>query len=220
LGRKYQTLKRRKPFRLTIENGAIVFYPSSGTPFHPELKRYVEEFNHHRSFRPSDYSGDLWSRSYFVALIAAMFIEGYQHGVREMNERPEVPSEELEKKVRVLRRRGTSVTPMGQAKPERAATTVVQIKRDPAVKAWVVEFAKGRCELCKKVAPFKDDDGDPFLELHHVHPLGDDGPDTITNAVALCPNCHRACHLSRSRRRLAAVLYRRCSRLLPPIINR
>jgi 5-methylcytosine-specific restriction protein A len=38
--------------------------------------------------------------------------------------------------------------------------------------------------------------GEWFLEEHHVVPLPVGGPDIIENTVALCPNCHRKCHLS------------------------
>ncbi len=35
----------------------------------------------------------------------------------------------------------------------------------------------------------------PILEFHHARPSAEDGPDTIGNAVALCPNCHRQMHV-------------------------
>jgi Predicted restriction endonuclease len=37
----------------------------------------------------------------------------------------------------------------------------------------------------------------PFLEVHHIVPLYDGGADTLDNCAALCPNCHRAIHLSK-----------------------
>mgnify|MGYP001369933802 FL=1 len=67
-------------------------------------------------------------------------------------------------------------------------------KRDPEVIAWVKQRADGVCELCEKEGPFLDRDNQPFLEVHHIVPLADGGPDTVDNAVALCPNCHRQCH--------------------------
>lgn len=220
IGRKFRTLKRGKQFRLEVRDGAVVFRPSSGRTFWPEWKHYVAEFNRTASFRPGDYSDDLWSRSYFVSLLAAMFRENKVRTPRAVRqsalEKPALPSPALERKVKRLRRRGTTKTPLGQVKPERLGTTTVQFKRDPAVKAWVLEFAGGICELCREPAPFKDEDGHPFLELHHVEALSSGGPDTVSNAVAVCPNCHRACHLSNRRRRLAAKLYRNCARLLPP----
>lgn len=213
VGRQFLTLTRKRPFRLEIEMGALVFRPASGQRFTPELDRYVEEFNRRPSFKPSDYSRDLWSRSYFVSLVAS-FLSGVNPPPSDPLEVPETPSPALDRKVRLLRRRGTARIPLGQSKPERVEASGSEYKRDPAVKAWVLEFADGTCELCRKAAPFTDAYGDPFLELHHVKPLAQGGPDIVANAVALCPNCHRACHHSHRRTKLTAKLYRRCSRLL------
>lgn len=213
---EYRTLKRGQPFQVVMEDGELIFRPESGQRFEPELAEYVAEFNRRPSFRPGDYSNNLWSRSYFVALVAAMLGKAGNSSRDTSVEEPELPSAKLERKVRTLRKRGTAIVPMGQAKPERVGTTAVEFRRDPAVKAWVLEFADGTCELCNKPAPFLDENADPFLELHHVQPLAEDGPDTIANAVALCPNCHRACHHSHRRVKLRARLYRQCSRLLPP----
>ncbi|MBB3763439.1 HNH endonuclease [Sphingomicrobium lutaoense] len=64
---------------------------------------------------------------------------------------------------------------------------------------YVVEHAKrrakGHCELCRKPAPFTDNDDRPYLETHHIVWLARGGPDTVENTVALCPNCHRRMHV-------------------------
>ncbi len=65
--------------------------------------------------------------------------------------------------------------------------------------AYVLKRAKGICELCKKQAPFKKQDEIPYLEVHHWTPLADGGEDTIQNAAALCPNCHREAHFGMDR---------------------
>lgn len=83
------------------------------------------------------------------------------------------------------------------------------------MRARVLRNAKGSCEACKTAAPFKTEDGQPFLEVHHVVPLADGGPDMTSNAVAVCPNCHRKLHLSRDREAARAFLYERLSRLVP-----
>ena len=45
------------------------------------------------------------------------------------------------------------------------------------------------CQLCDMPAPFKDADGTPYLQLHHV--VSENGGSRIAdNFVALCPNCH------------------------------
>jgi hypothetical protein len=69
-----------------------------------------------------------------------------------------------------------------------------QHERLPGVKADVLDRAKGVCEWCSKEAPFKKANGRLFLEVHHAIPLGEGGPDTVDNAFALCPNCHREAH--------------------------
>jgi predicted HNH restriction endonuclease len=58
------------------------------------------------------------------------------------------------------------------------------------------------------------DDGEPFLESHHVRPLADGGSDKTTNAVVLCPNCHRRSHLGADRKAFKAGLYAKIPRLV------
>ncbi|WP_162149987.1 HNH endonuclease signature motif containing protein [Roseivivax halodurans] len=54
--------------------------------------------------------------------------------------------------------------------------------------------ANSICEACGEAAPFLKADGEPFLDMHHVLPLAAEGPDTIDNAAACYPNCHRLVH--------------------------
>jgi len=65
--------------------------------------------------------------------------------------------------------------------------------------AYVSEYAKRRangiCQLCEREAPFKNKDGEPYLETHHIEWLSRGGTDTLDNTVALCPNCHRKMHV-------------------------
>ena len=64
---------------------------------------------------------------------------------------------------------------------------------------YVAEFVKrkanGICRLCNEPAPFQDKSGAPYLESHHIVWLSKGGEDTIGNATALCPNCHRKMHV-------------------------
>ncbi len=67
--------------------------------------------------------------------------------------------------------------------------------RNADVIAEVLKRAAGVCEECKCPAPFiRQSDGTPYLEVHHKQRLADGGEDTIENAVAICPNCHRRAH--------------------------
>lgn len=83
-----------------------------------------------------------------------------------------------------------------------------QVQRSRKIKAitsvylrnpYIVELAKRQAEGiyqdCKKSAPFvSKKTGEPYLEVHHIIPLAEDGPDSRENVLALCPNCHRKRH--------------------------
>lgn len=80
-------------------------------------------------------------------------------------------------------------------KPARTQVVSTAFLRNPDVVAEVLIRAKGKCDGCKNPAPFKRaSDDTPYLEVHHRVHLADDGDDTVENAVALCPNCHRKAH--------------------------
>jgi 5-methylcytosine-specific restriction protein A len=105
------------------------------------------------------------------------------------------------------------VIPTGNPSPNSFAQMTVVIERDPGVRTWILRAAEGFCELCRQPAPFLDAEGVPFLEVHHVIPLATGGPDTITNAVALCPNCHRELHHGKERNFKIQCLYDQIHRL-------
>ena len=79
-------------------------------------------------------------------------------------------------------------------KPKRIEVISTQFKRNPDVVAEVLVKANGICENCNKEAPFRRKNGELYLEVHHKIRLADGGEDTIKNAMALCPNCHRYLH--------------------------
>lgn len=106
--------------------------------------------------------------------------------------------------------------PMGLTTPQRKSSESTVYERSPEVKAWVLWASKFICESCDQDAPFKKDDGQQFLEVHHVVPLVEGGPDVVSNAVALCPNCHRAMHYSSDRGTRAERLYQKVNRLVRP----
>lgn len=85
--------------------------------------------------------------------------------------------------------------------------------RDPKVAGWVRANAEGRCEACCANAPFRRDDGVPYLEVHHLRPLAEGGPDATDNAIAICPNCHRELHSGSGRESFRASLLQRIGRL-------
>ncbi|MFZ2161681.1 MAG: HNH endonuclease [Sideroxyarcus sp.] len=77
-----------------------------------------------------------------------------------------------------------------------SAATKIYV-RNPDVVAEVLFRANGLCEQCKKPAPFiRRTDGSPYLEVHHKVLLSVGGEDSVENAIALCPNCHRYKHFA------------------------
>jgi len=68
-------------------------------------------------------------------------------------------------------------------------------ERDPSISAYVKFKANGICQLCGSPAPFKTLSNEPYLEVHHVIWLSQNGEDSINNTTALCPNCHKKMHI-------------------------
>ena len=98
--------------------------------------------------------------------------------------------------------------PVGNRAPQRAAGPDSDFIRCPMVTAWILRWCNGMCGHCGDAAPFTRPNGQPYLEVHHVLPLCEDGPDTIDNAIALCPNCHRRAHHGSDRRDVRRSLLR------------
>jgi len=110
-------------------------------------------------------------------------------------------------------RKKVTEEPEGSSAPQKVITNSTGFERSIDVKSWVLETAIGTCESCDQPAPFMTK-GQDYLEVHHVQPLGNGGSDTIQNAVAICPNCHRAFHHSDDREAMKDRLYKRVKRLV------
>jgi len=67
-------------------------------------------------------------------------------------------------------------------------------ERSKAIKLYALARARGFCEGCGHPAPFVRLDGTPYLEVHHIRKLADEGPDDPRWVIALCPNCHSRAH--------------------------
>ena len=79
--------------------------------------------------------------------------------------------------------------------PQRVEASTYAFVRNADVVATVLRRAAGHCEECSAAAPFnRRKDGTPYLEVHHRKRLADGGEDTVANAIAVCPNCHRQKH--------------------------
>ena len=80
-------------------------------------------------------------------------------------------------------------------KPKKIQKTFDVFIRNPDVVAQALIIAAGKCGKCSNPAPFlRKTDSSPYLEVHHIARLSDGGDDTVENAIALCPNCHREAH--------------------------
>jgi 5-methylcytosine-specific restriction endonuclease McrA len=104
-----------------------------------------------------------------------------------------------------------SQTPVSQSS---ISKILIIRKRDQKVKAWVLTEACGLCELCQQAAPFITENGDPYLEVHHVVSIARQGADTVENTVALCPNCHRLLHHAVNNVEHTERLYKQVPRLI------
>jgi hypothetical protein len=95
-------------------------------------------------------------------------------------------------------------------KPSRRPATGTTFVRNPFVVAGALIRASGKCEMpACKVELFHRDDGTSYLEVHHIVPLAEGGDDTMANAAALCPRCHRELHHGMRRGELRKALSNR-----------
>ncbi|OBQ97488.1 HNH endonuclease [Mesorhizobium sp. AA23] len=67
--------------------------------------------------------------------------------------------------------------------------------RDPVVIAYARIRASNACEVDGCTIPlFVTSNGVPFVEVHHIRPLGKGGADSINNVACVCPSHHREAH--------------------------
>jgi 5-methylcytosine-specific restriction endonuclease McrA len=79
--------------------------------------------------------------------------------------------------------------------PPKVKLLATAFVRNPDVVAEALYLAAGVCGSCCNPAPFvRAAGGKPYLEVHHKIRLADGGMDSVENAIALCPNCHRKSH--------------------------
>ena len=120
---------------------------------------------------------------------------------------------QFEEKVSKLRRERNLPEPQGSVSPKKQSKETTSYDRDPRVVAWILQESDGICESCERPAPFVKPDGDFYLEVHHLRRLADGGSDRRTNAVAVCPNCHRELHYGCNRDNVLERLYQVIKRL-------
>lgn len=84
--------------------------------------------------------------------------------------------------------------------PPKRTRQISDFVRDPYIVAAALARAQDQCETpnCTSKLFLRDDDRS-YLEVHHILPLGEGGDDTLINAAALCPSCHRELHFGKLR---------------------
>jgi hypothetical protein len=102
---------------------------------------------------------------------------------------------------------------LGNQAPERRTSIGAYFARDSRVREGALRRANGTCEYCG-AAGFKIQDGRRYLECHHIQSLGNEGPDTPENVIALCANDHRRAHFGFDRETFAIELKTRLGNIL------
>lgn len=116
----------------------------------------------------------------------------------------DIPMPSTQTDIFALRRRLS--VPYGRQKDGSARSVALYVQRSQEVRRYALLRSRGRCEACDAPAPFLNDRGVAFLEVHHINRLADDGVDEPENVAAVCPNCHRRAHYSADRARFKGTL--------------
>jgi 5-methylcytosine-specific restriction endonuclease McrA len=92
-------------------------------------------------------------------------------------------------------------------KPIIQQTTSATYSRDSSIIAFVHRRSEYKCEMpgCDYVG-FRKTNGGQYIETHHITPLAVGGDDSIDNAAALCPTCHRIMHYAHDKLKRTAIL--------------
>lgn len=86
-----------------------------------------------------------------------------------------------------------AIADIGSDRPMRVEGVAYRYARDPRIRSALITRAAGKCEFCGEEG-FLCEDGERYLESHHIVALASDGSDLMTNVVALCPRHHREAH--------------------------
>jgi 5-methylcytosine-specific restriction endonuclease McrA len=91
--------------------------------------------------------------------------------------------------------------------PQQRTVQRQEFVRSLVIVELALRRANGRCEMPNCASDlFRTTAGEPYLEVHHIVPLSEQGEDVIGNVAALCPRCHRAQHYSAEREALRTQL--------------
>ncbi|MEI6747096.1 MAG: HNH endonuclease [Methylococcaceae bacterium] len=113
----------------------------------------------------------------------------FKNGLEPLNHPPKRPTKPHNAEIHRLFQEHENV------ELERIEKVVLVYRRNQMFVAQAKECAEGKCQLCGCDAPFENENGEPYLEVHHIQWLSQGGVDALDNVVALCPNCHRKMHI-------------------------
>jgi 5-methylcytosine-specific restriction endonuclease McrA len=105
--------------------------------------------------------------------------------------------------INLLRNRASNINPH----PNQVMQTIITYPRSNTLKNYVKRRSNCSCEMpnCNYIGFYKNN-GEAYIEVHHVIPLAEGGEDSIDNTVALCPNCHRAIHYAVNKEDMKQIL--------------
>jgi 5-methylcytosine-specific restriction protein A len=191
-------------------------------------KRYYEDLSERFGRSTGAYERRMQNISHVYSLLGRQWVTGLRPAknvganvlpviealILQHEDITSIPKVEFEEQVSKLRRVEILPKPKGIVSPQKQTKETTSYDRDPKVVAWILKNSCGVCESCKNPAPFEKPDGDFYLEVHHLRRLADGGSDTVTNAVAVCPNCHRQLHYGGGRDVLLSNVYASVLRLI------
>lgn len=180
------------------------FIEANSTKIKEEIIKLKQDKKpHHYPFALAEGEVRLYQKGYFSRASAGLKAALLEELSRLGRNRPAVSQTDLDDELASEVKKSLTRSPDERRRrldeaaktPSRELCQVWVFKRNPDVVAEVLSTA-ARCQEdgCKNPIPFGKTDAQPFLEVHHVVPLSDGGEDTVENAVALCPNCHRKRH--------------------------
>lgn len=204
----------------------MLFFEKANLPY--VKKRYYQKLSQQFGRTPKSYEYRMQNISYVLSLLGREWIIGLKPArnvgsniasqlekfINEFEGQDSKDNAVFEIQVKDELKSNRTIPPSGELSPKSQLSTIKNYQRNASVKAWVLKQSKGMCERCGNPAPFITPDGLPFLEVHHIKRLVDHGSDTITNAVALCPNCHREVHYGEKARLIITEIYAHIPRLI------
>lgn len=187
--RKAAQIWRKEGGFLNFKNSIRYDVIIDGKPYPPKaISSIAHQLATEKILRADDFGGSkvgIWHRR-----LKAL---GFQIQEKGLNS---TFSDEISMSLKLSRRtRLKMIAETAKLPPMKIKTQVTRYARSPHVVAERLLIANGRCERCRKLAPFmRLSDDTPYLEVHHVKLLSQGGLDSVENTQALCPNCHSEVH--------------------------